>query len=183
MAQEKKGAARAEPAEGNVDQIREILFGGQMRDYDRRFSDLEERLQRDLDRFRQDQHKRLEAIEQLIRDESESSAQALKRLDAELRKQASSHGEQLKASEAALRGELAELASQLEDTARQLRERLLKLGQETADGLQQQSDDFNRNLSSAANELREAKVAREELAGFFTEMALRLKRDFDLPGE
>ena len=29
---------------GNVDKIREILFGGQMRAYDRRFTRLEERL-------------------------------------------------------------------------------------------------------------------------------------------
>ncbi|MCB1627140.1 MAG: hypothetical protein KDI37_12055 [Xanthomonadales bacterium] len=182
MATDKK-ANRNDPADGNVEQIREILFGGQMRDYDRRFQDLEERLQRDLERFRQDQSKRLEALEQLIRDESESAAQVHKRLDAEQRKQATIQGEQLKSTESALRGELAELAGQLEDTARQLRERLLKLGQEQADGLQQQADDFGRHLASTANELREAKVAREELAGFFSELALRLKRDFELPGE
>ena len=32
------------PDTGNVDKIRDILFGSQMRDYDRRFSTLEERL-------------------------------------------------------------------------------------------------------------------------------------------
>lgn len=176
-----KSAARELP-EGNVDQIREILFGGQMRDYDRRFQDLEERLQRDLDRFRQDQHKRLDALEQLIRDESEALGAGIKRLDGEQRKQQASVLDQLKSSESRLQGELAELATQLEESSRQLRDRLLKLSQETADGLQQQADDFGRNLASTAHELRDVKVAREELAGFFSEMALRLQRDFDLPG-
>jgi uncharacterized membrane-anchored protein YjiN (DUF445 family) len=191
MAQDKRGqdknvgtpkAAARELPEGNVEQIREILFGGQMRDYDRRFQDLEDRLQRDLDRFRQDQHKRLDALEQLIRDESSALATSIKRLDGEQRKQHGSLTEQLQSSESRLQGELAELATQLEESSRQLRDRLLKLSQENADGLQQQADEFGRNLASAANELRDVKVAREELAGFFSEMALRLQRNFDLPG-
>ena len=32
------------PQDRNVDQIRDILFGGQMRDYERRFQDLAERV-------------------------------------------------------------------------------------------------------------------------------------------
>jgi hypothetical protein len=184
MAQDKKAnAGKGELPEGNVDQIREILFGGQMRDYDRRFQDLEERLQRDLDRFRQDQHKRLDALEQLIRDEVEALASGIKRLDGEQRKQQATLTEQLKSSEGRLQAEMAELANQLEESSRLLRDRLLKLSQETADGIQQQADDFGRSLTSATHELRDAKVAREELAGFFSEMALRLKRDFDLPGQ
>ena len=45
-------SADAEQAEGNVDKIRDILFGGQMREYERRF----ERLEAD---FRFDPGKRL----------------------------------------------------------------------------------------------------------------------------
>jgi DNA anti-recombination protein RmuC len=193
MGQDSKGKANAgtvnakassrDLPEGNVDQIREILFGGQMRDYDRRFQELDERVQRDLDRFRQDQHKRLEALEQLLRDETTTLAAAIKRLEGDQRKQQLSLTDQLQSTEGRLQDELAELANQLEESSRQLRDRLLKLGQETADGMQQQADDFSRNLGSATHELRDAKVAREELAGFFSEMALRLKRDFELPGE
>ena len=48
-----KPAARANVApEGNVDQIRDILFGGQMRDYDRRFDELDERSKREAERAR-----------------------------------------------------------------------------------------------------------------------------------
>ena len=37
-----------QPEAGNVDKIREILFGGQMRAYDKRFSRLEERLTKEV---------------------------------------------------------------------------------------------------------------------------------------
>lgn len=36
--------AMAAAAGGNVDKIRDILFGGQMRDYDRRFARVEDRI-------------------------------------------------------------------------------------------------------------------------------------------
>ena len=45
MADNDQNAAAIEAASaGNVDKIRDILFGGQMRDYERRFQELEDRL-------------------------------------------------------------------------------------------------------------------------------------------
>ena len=42
-----------EPREGqNVDKIRDILFGAQMRDYDKRFARLEDRLMKDAEALR-----------------------------------------------------------------------------------------------------------------------------------
>ena len=49
---DKKLPAKPAANEGNVDQIRDILFGGQMRDYERRFEELEERMKRETERNR-----------------------------------------------------------------------------------------------------------------------------------
>ena len=51
MADPKKPAADG-GADRNVDQIRDILFGGQMRDYERRFQDLNQRFEAELVRLR-----------------------------------------------------------------------------------------------------------------------------------
>ena len=56
----------------NVDRIRNILFGSQMRDYDGRFQRLEERLVRDAAEVRSDLQKRLEALEAFMKGEVES---------------------------------------------------------------------------------------------------------------
>ena len=62
MARKPKPAQRAagEDVEGNVDQIREILFGGQMRDYDSRFDDLENQLVQRMERMSSEFEKRIE---------------------------------------------------------------------------------------------------------------------------
>jgi len=181
MAEQKKNKAPAREAEGNVDQIREILFGGQMRDFERRFSDLEEKLRLDVERARTDLLKRGDNLETLIHDQTEALTQQLKRLEGDFRKHQGATADQLKSLDGALRDELNAADEKQQDAVRLIRERLLKHSNDAADALQQQSDDFSRTLTSATEDLRESKVARDELAGFLTEMALRLNRDFDLP--
>jgi low affinity Fe/Cu permease len=70
MSEPKKPAADG-AADRNVDQIRDILFGGQMRDYERRFTDLHQKLEADLARMREAQDKRLAQIEKRVDDQLE----------------------------------------------------------------------------------------------------------------
>ena len=46
-------------AGGNLDKVRDLLFGGQMRDFDRRFARLEERLIKETADLNDDVRKRL----------------------------------------------------------------------------------------------------------------------------
>ena len=48
--------------------------------------------------------------------------------------------------------------------------------------LKDQAGRLNQSLSRSRDELRADKVGREDLAALMTELALRLKGDFDLPG-
>ena len=48
--------------EGNVDQIRQILFGGQMRDYEKRFGEMEQRLTKSIEQLSSGFEKRLDRI-------------------------------------------------------------------------------------------------------------------------
>ncbi|MGA9594256.1 MAG: hypothetical protein WBS18_14245, partial [Candidatus Acidiferrales bacterium] len=58
-AQAKPGNPATEKGEGaNVDKIRDILFGSQMRDYEKRFARLEESVTKALDTLRDDTTKR-----------------------------------------------------------------------------------------------------------------------------
>ena len=67
----------AENADGNVEQIREILFGGQMRDYERRFADLEERLTRNVEQISQRFENRLEQLDAFAKRELEKFSELM----------------------------------------------------------------------------------------------------------
>jgi hypothetical protein len=64
---EEKVPVNGEIREGaNVDKIRDILFGSQMRDYDKRFGRLEERLAKAADALREDLKKRFDSLESFV---------------------------------------------------------------------------------------------------------------------
>ena len=62
----------------NVDKIRDILFGSQMRDYDKRFGRLEDRLIKDAESLREEMKKRFETLEAFVQKELESLGLRLK---------------------------------------------------------------------------------------------------------
>ena len=51
----------------SIDKVRDILFGGQMRDVERRFARLEERLVKETTDLRDDVRKRLDTLERYMR--------------------------------------------------------------------------------------------------------------------
>ena len=77
MSEPKKPAADAD-AERNVDQIRDILFGGQMRDYERRFQDMGQRLEAEMARLRDSQDKRLAQIDKRVDEQFDKLAKQLR---------------------------------------------------------------------------------------------------------
>ena len=177
-----KPAARANVApEGNVDQIRDILFGGQMRDYDRRFDELDERSKREAERARAEFIKRFESIEQLLKEQADKHAAQLKKLDNELKVSAEAASVSSDRLAKALRSELAGVDEKYDAGTSALRDRLHKLANETAESLRSSQDEISLVIDRMGSALRDEKVARDELAGFFSEMALRLTRQFDLP--
>ena len=68
-----------ENAEGaNVDKIRDILFGSQMRDYEKRFMRLEDTVTKALDTLREDMTKRFDTLSNYMKEEVDSLSQRVK---------------------------------------------------------------------------------------------------------
>lgn len=167
--------------EGNVDQIRDILFGGQMRDYERRFLELEERIRREADKLRADLLKRMENLETLSREQHEQLQTQAQRNDRDRREADDSLEQRLQAQGKALKSELLALEQKQDQDVQQLRERLHRSNNEAAEALRERAEELFAELQRVGSQLRDDKVARQELAGFFSEMALRLNHEFDLP--
>jgi uncharacterized phage infection (PIP) family protein YhgE len=161
----------------NLDKVRDILFGGQMRAVDQRLAKLEARFQKDLEGIRSESAKRSADLEKFFKKEIESLA---KKLQGERSKRT----DDLKALNAdvqdgfkSLDKQLAKLDDASSKADADLRTAILEHTQAVADQIQQLSDDFSAELRQAVQELRGEKLDTATLIQLFSDMALHLSDD------
>ena len=169
-------------AGGNLDKVRDLLFGAQMRDMEKLFARLEERLQKDLTELKEETRGRFESLEVFLRKEIESLTDQLK-AEQEARQQAI----------LTLTQELTETAKAFDQRSNQVEEHIVKTQRELRQHILDQSrtlrDEFwdrYRELSEATDrgiqELQAEKTDRATLAVLLTELAMRLGNEYLLPG-
>lgn len=183
MARKPKQTQRVagEEVEGNVDQIREILFGGQMRDYDSRFADLEKQLSQRLDRMGAEFEKRLERLNTYAKREIDKLSERLKTERKDRVADVKNSARDLKDMTNQVEGWFGEVEDRLDTESKDLRNSLHEQSEELAALITETRDQLNAALVSETRNLADAKLAREDLAGLLSEVALRLTKDFKLP--
>lgn len=162
------------PDTGNVDKIRDILFGAQMRDYDRRFSTLEERLLRESGELRDDMHRRLTATEQFLRGELEALSG---QLSAEQRDRKQGVRDAIDATanvNRELSDRIAALAEQVAQQQREMRNALSDQLRQLSEDTTRRHQELTESLRREAFDLRNAKADRTAIAAMFAEFAQRL---------
>lgn len=170
-----------EHAEGNVDKIREILFGGQMRDYEQRFADLETRLTKNIELLSSNMEKRIERLDNFVKREIVKLSDQVKE-DRKVRREEGKQGSrELKDLAQQVESWCAELEEQIGSETQELRSSLQEQGEELSSLVQETHEQLSENLATEARGLADEKLAREDMAALLTEVALRLKKDFKLP--
>jgi cytochrome c556 len=166
--------ADGQGAGANIEQIRDIIFGTQMREYNQRFAELEERLINESVALREDLNKRLTALEQYVkkeldslggnlRGEQQSRAAAVKELAAGQVELAKSTDKRF-----------ADAATAGEKSQREIRAQLLEQTKALRDEVQKKTGDLATTLRKETGDLREVKADRSTLAALLTDMAARL---------
>ena len=170
---EANGAANA-PAPESIDQVRDLLFGGQMRMVDARLQSLDERMARETTAIRNEFERQITQLDSAIKKEF---AQHGERLAAERTKRA----DDLKALGAELKESLKSLEKRhlgLEEAAGQadaeLRDHLMKQGAAFNSELVRTSERLTSELDRIATELRDDKVDSSLLVGGLSELAALL---------
>ena len=164
-------------AGGNLDKVRDLLFGGQMRDYDRKFARLEERLVKETADLREEVRRRLSALEAYMKAEVESQSDRL-RAEQEGRSAGDKElGRELRDSAQQFDQKLTQLDDLVARNQRDLRQQLHTQHHELVDDIRQRVDDVLGRLAHEAQELRSDKTDRKALAALLTEMAMRLNGD------
>ena len=168
---------------GSVDKIRDILFGAQMREYDRRFTRVEERLIKEASELREDTRQRFDTLEAFIKSEFAALSDRLKADNRQRDEMGTELNTRLQDSAKALERKLTQLDELTAQNQQALRQQMLEQAKTLNDELRRKYDELAQALAREADSLRHDKTDRAALADLFSELALRLNHDFKLPGE
>jgi hypothetical protein len=161
----------------SMEKIRDILFGNQLKEFEKRFTRLEERVGRETEALRGDLKKRFDTLEAYIRDEVESVSTRLKK-EQESRGAANEALQQeIKAKMTAADSRIEALDTQLGDTTRDLRQQLLDQSKALSEEIRAEAEQTAMNLELAMGTLQGEKVDRATLSSFLVELAVRLSDD------
>jgi hypothetical protein len=172
----------SEPESGaSLEKVRDLLFGVQMRDYDRKFARLEERIAKETADLRDEVRKRLSAIEGVIQREVDSISDRLKAEQDNRAKATADLSRELSETAQTFEKKTTQLDDQGARGLREMRQQVHDQEQRLLEELRLQADEIIARLARESQELRSDKADRAGLAALFTEMAMRLNDQFRLP--
>jgi seryl-tRNA synthetase len=174
-----------------MEQVRELLFGAQLKDVDTRFQRLEERLLREISDVQEALKTRLDSLENFMKSETGSLLHRLQEEQAE--RESAIRDEQRERSEslAKLAKELAatadaferrntKLSGALDATERELRNLLMTESNSLSSKVEERYQDALNVLSNTAAQIRHDMVYRSALSGMFTDLAVKLSGQWTL---
>ena len=179
-----------------MEQVRELLFGAQLKDMETRFKRQEERFLREMADTRDALKTRLDSLENFMKSETSSTLHRLKEeqgereetLKAEQRERSEGFkSEQRERSEAvaqvmkelgssveALERKIAKVSSTLDTTERELRQLLLSESSGLSTAIDEKYQESLRVIANTASQIRHDMVHRSALSGMLTEVAVKL---------
>ena len=154
----------------NISKIRDILFGNNMSEYEKRFIQLEERLENELNKFERKVDQKLTDMEQFFKDEL-----------ADLRDKISTEESERTANVKRLTKDLESFETKFnkhkESTSgnfRDVRQQLLQASKTLTSGYQDLNNELKQNMEEKLGNLNDIKTDRSTLAVLLTEVALKL---------
>ena len=166
----------------NVDRIREILFGSQMREYAQRFVQLEERLIRETGDLKAEVRRRLDSLEAYTRQEVEALANRLSTERSERTEAGDRVSREFNDMVRSLERRLIQSDEQVSKDLRELRQLTLERNRTLTDEVTQTIANAEMLQNRRLEELRASAVDRFAMANFLTELGLRIRGDFNVTG-
>ena len=170
------------PEAQSMDKIRDILFGNQARDYEKRFSRMESQLAQESQDLKTELLKRIDALESYFKQE-------IKDINLRIKNETDDrvHGQEdlrkdLKERFESLNKKLVQEEENLARKSSELRDQILEQSKQLTSEILSRSDQAATSLKQTARELDTAKVNRSDLSGFFLELAMRLSNDEAMGG-
>jgi len=172
-----------QPIPGNVDKIRDILFGGQMRDYEKKFSRLEERLAKDSAELRAETNRLFESLENFVKKEIEALGERLQAEQQSRETSIQSVSGELRETGRALEVKIQQSVERAMRAEGDLRQQLLDQSKSLVEEMRKRHEELSDNVDRDLAELNHQKTDRASLSAMFSEFSMRLNNDFKIPGD
>jgi DNA anti-recombination protein RmuC len=180
--QGKASKAAAPPVEGgNIENIRDILFGSQMRQYERRFQRLEELVAKESAEVRSEVKRRLDGLETFVKQELKALGDRVTTERGERTAAVAELGQRLADLASDARGRTTRLEESFGQAVAELRQSLLEQNKSLSDEIRSVSESLSARMGSGFDALRVDKVDRGELGSLLTEVAVRLSEGGEGP--
>ncbi len=158
----------------SMEKVRDILFGNQMREQERKLSQLDARLRRDTDALREEVRKRLDVLEDYIREELEALGSRIKREEGSRSEADDALSAQVDEATKQLERRLSQLGDQTSEAQRGLRQQLLDQSRSLNDDLQRRFDEAINHINQSIGKQRTQQVDRATLSTMLMETAMRI---------
>lgn len=167
---------------GNIEQIREVLFGQKAEEYGKKFESYDERLDKveaDLTQLQTETRDRLRSLQETfsteLRATLDSLEKKLKYLSLTTHETTSNLQQQLQSTTSKNNQELESLNKSVNDKTSLLKEQLSDTRTQFSDDLQVLREQLFAELDKGFNYLKESKVSRSVLAEVLFEMCIKVK--------
>ena len=169
--------ASEEAAPESIGKIREILFGSQARDYDRRLAGLEDRLLKELAAMQEETRRRFDAFEAYVKNEVDALTNRLSVAQQQREEMNDDWTRRLGETGRSLEKGISRLDDHSAQAHRDLRQQILEQSKSLSEEIRQKYTELAGALAREAQGLRSEKTDRSALASFFTEIASRLEKE------
>jgi hypothetical protein len=166
---------------GSLDKVRELLFGDQMRDSERRLNRLEERLLKGHAELQADMRRRLESLEGFVQKEVESLTERLRSEQTTREETLTDLSQALHDMLKAFEKKTGQLEEQAAGAQRELRQQVMDQSKMLRDEFLEKYRDLSESCGRMVQDLRLEKIDRMALATLLSEMALRLNGELTMP--
>ncbi len=172
------GNANGEAADtDNVDKIRDILFGNQMREVEQRFASLEKSLAKDLAAIRSENALQIESLKTFIESEIEILGSKLAGEEKSRIENVDELDDKVKQHVKQIDSKIGDVVKSLDKNAREINQKILKQTQDFGKELNSQINETRERMDDQRQALSDAKVDKLSLSEMFNALALQVTGD------
>ncbi len=161
----------------NVDKIRDILFGNQMREFDRKFTQLEERISSDLGNIRKENALQIESLQTFIESEIEILSSKLSTEEKTRIDEMDDMDADLKKNVKQIDKKITDAGKSLDTQSREINQKMLKQSQDFNTEMNNQLEQIRKRIDSFKQELSSGKVDKSILAEMLNTLALQINAE------
>ncbi len=169
------------PEDDNIDKVRDILFGSQTRQIEKRLAAMEEKIDKEIGYLRSETKTTLDSLEQFMRKELQTLTEQLGDERTERNESVDSLSEKIGGTKKLLEKKMGQLSDKLVKDQRETQEQILKQSKTLMEEMHNKNDVIEKRLDQSLDALTHEKTDRMALANLLMEAAMRLKDEFQLP--